>query len=197
MKNKKIEEDKRNLKMAKEGLLNEESWIHQEPKLTKPQFEMRQRLYISKNSALKNSTNLFISKTRIQVRNLPRREFDVKEVKELMRVVAEEWSKTLDKDECKTKYKGKKLVTHIKVMKDGEKTDTETGAALSNGIAFVEFSNEELALFAVRYLNNYELVPTKGLIADFSMEDQRALFKRKEKIERWRNIAKENKHQQD
>ena len=78
-------------------------------------------------------------------------------------------------------------------MKDGEKTDTDTGVSLGSGIAFVEFASEDLSLFAVRYLNNYELVPTKGLIVDFSMEDQRALFKRKEKIERWRNIAKENK----
>ena len=84
-------------------------------------------------------------------------------------------------------------MTHVKVMKDGEKTDADTGASLGNGIAFVEFASEELAYYAVRYLNNYELVPTKGLIVDFSMEDQRALFKRKEKIERWRNIAKENK----
>lgn len=38
-----------------------------------------------------------------------------------------------------------------------------------------------------------EILTGKGLIVDFSMEDQRALFKRKEKIERWRQIAKDNK----
>ena len=193
IKQKKSEEDKRNLKMAKEGLLNEDNWIHQEPKLTKVQFEQRQKLFINKNSALKNSTNLFISKTRLQVRNLPRRAFDVSETKELMRVVADEWSKTLSKEQYAADYKGKKHITHVKIMKDGEKTDADTGASLGSGIAFVEFANEELALYAVQYLNNYELVPTKGLIVDFSMEDQRALFKRKEKIERWRTIAKENK----
>ena len=32
---KKDAEDKRNLGMAKEGLLNEETWIHKEPELTK------------------------------------------------------------------------------------------------------------------------------------------------------------------
>ena len=53
--------------------------------------------------------------------------------------------------------------------------------------------NADLSMYAVRYLNNMEIVPTKGLIVDFSMEDQRALFKRKEKIERHRKIAKENK----
>ena len=58
-------------------------------------MELRQRLYISKDKALKSSSNLFISKTRLQIRNLPRKEFFEKELKELMRVVAEEWSQTL------------------------------------------------------------------------------------------------------
>lgn len=35
----------------------------------------------------------------------------------------------------------------------------------------------------------------RGLVVDFSMEDQRALFKRKEKIEKWRKIAKEIKYE--
>jgi len=51
--------------MAKEGLLNEESWIHQKPQPTKAAMELRQRLYISKDKALKNSTNLYISETRL------------------------------------------------------------------------------------------------------------------------------------
>ena len=80
-------------------------------------------------------------------------------------------------------------------MRD-EKEDKQTGEKLPSGQGFVEFSNEDLAYFAVRYLNNFEIVPTKGLIVDFSMEDQRALFKRKEKIERWRKIAQEKKDQQ-
>lgn len=42
-----------------------------------------------------------------------------------------------------------------------------------------------------------EIVPKKGLIVDFSMEDQRALFKRKEKIERWRKIAKDKKNEME
>ena len=46
------------------------------------------------------------------------------------------------------------------------KTDSETGEAIGNGIGFVEFNNEDLAMFAVRYLNNYEIISAKGLIAD-------------------------------
>lgn len=67
---------------------------------------------------MKKSTNLFISKTRLQLRNLPRRHFEIPEVKELMKVVAEEWSKTLSPEDYKLKFKGKKLITHIKIMKD-------------------------------------------------------------------------------
>ena len=137
-----------------------------------------------------------MSKTRLQIRNLPRREFFEKEMKELMKYVAEEWSKTLPEDQYKSLYKGKKTVLHIKIMKDGEKTDSNTGESLGSGQAFVELSHPSLALFAVHYLNNYELVPTKGLICDFSMEDQRALFKRQQKIERWRDIAKKRKEEE-
>ena len=110
-----------------------------------------------------------------------------------MRVVAEEWSKTMTKEESIKKYRSKKLISHVKIMRDEQKTDADTNDALPSGQAFVEFTNEDLAMFAVRYLNNMEMVPQKGLIVDFSMEDQRALFKRKEKIERWRQIAKDRK----
>ena len=192
-KRKKEEEDKRNLGMAKEGLLNEAAWIHQTPPLSKTAMELRQRLYVAKDKALKNTTNLYISKTRLQLRNLPRRDFFEAELKELMRVVAEEWSKTLAQDEQRQLYVNKKLITHVKIMRDEEKTDSLTGENLPSGQAFVEFKNEALALFAVHYLNNLEIVSNKGLIVDFSMEDQRALFKRKEKIERWRQIAKDKK----
>lgn len=183
--------------MAKEGLLNEDHWIHQEPPLEKSMFELRQRLYIAKEKALKGSTNLYISHTRLQVRNLPRKEFAEPELKQLMRVVSDEWAKTLSLQERKELWKNKKLISHVKIMKDEQKTDTVTGEALPSGQGFVEFTNQDLALYAVNYLNNMEIVTKKGLIVDFSMEDQRALFKRKEKIERWRKIAKEKKDDDD
>jgi RNA recognition motif-containing protein len=127
---------------------------------------------------------------------LPRRDFYEPELKELMRVVAEEWSTTMTKEENIKNYRSKKLISHVKIMRDEQKTDAETNDALPSGQAFVEFTNEDLAMFAVRYLNNMEIVPKKGLIVDFSMEDQRALFKRKEKIERWRQIAKDRKREE-
>lgn len=156
--------------MAKEGLLNETSWIHSKPALTKAGLELRQRLYTSKDKALKASTNLYVSKTRLQMRNLPRKEFFEAELKELMKVVATEWSNTLSKEEKSAQFKNKKLIVHIKVMRDEQKTDT-AGESLASGQGFVEFTNPNLALFAVRYLNNLEIIPKRGLIVDFSMDD--------------------------
>jgi RNA recognition motif-containing protein len=196
LKQKKEAEDKRNLGMAKEGLLNEENWIHKTPAPSKQQMELRQRLFMVKDKALKASTNLFVSKTRLQIRNLPRRDFFEAELKELMVVVSKEWAKTLTKQEKKEKFTNKKLVTHTKIMRDEQKQDAETGNSLPSGQGFVEFSDEDLALYAVHYLNNLQVVATKGLIVDFSMEDQRVLFKRKEKIERWRKIAKEKREEE-
>jgi len=42
-----------------------------------------------------------VSKKRIQIRNLPRREFFEKELKELMLVVVDEWLKTVDDKKLK------------------------------------------------------------------------------------------------
>jgi len=190
---KKQMEDKRNLNMAKEGLLNEQNWLQQKGELPKAAMELRQRLYISKDKALKSSSNLFVSKVRLQIRNLPRREFFEPELKELMKVAGDEWSKTLSKQDKLLHFKNKKLLKHVKIMRDEEKRDTLTGDKLASGQAFVEFHSEDMALFAVRYLNNMEIIAKRGLIVDFAMEDQRALFKRKEKIDRWRQIAKDKK----
>jgi hypothetical protein len=49
-----------------------------------------------KDKALSKSTNLFVSRKRITLRNLPKREFLEKELKELMLVVIDEWLKSLN-----------------------------------------------------------------------------------------------------
>jgi hypothetical protein len=66
------------------------------------------------------------------MRNLPRKEFFEAELKELMKVVAVEWSNTLSKEDKSSQYKNKKLIVHIKVMRDEQKTDT-AGESLASG----------------------------------------------------------------
>lgn len=63
-----------------------------------------------------------------------------------------------------------------------------TGEKLASGLGFAEFDDEDLALFALRYLNNMQIVTNKGIIADFSLEDARALHKRELKQEKQKKI---------
>ena len=92
--NDKKKEDKRNLASKREGLLNYEEWIHKVPRLTEKEIQMRQRLQDEKDKALAKSTNLFVSKKRISLRGLPKRDFIERELKELMLVVIDEWIKS-------------------------------------------------------------------------------------------------------
>jgi hypothetical protein len=52
--------------------------------------------------SLKKSTNLYLSLTRLQIRNLPKREFFEKELKELLRVVIDEFFKANPKVKLET-----------------------------------------------------------------------------------------------
>ena len=62
-------------------------------------------------------------------------------------------------------------------------------------MGFAEFEDETLALFAIRYLNNMELVANKGLIADYSLEDARVIHKREQRFERIKKINQDKKRE--
>ena len=75
----------------------------------------------------------------------------------------------------------KNLIKQVKVLRDGEKTELDEKnqlIKLSSGLAFCEFSEPEIALYAVRYLNNMQLNGARGLVVDFSLEDARKLHSR-------------------
>ncbi len=102
--------DKRNLALKKEGLLNFDDWVHQKPQPSDKAMKTRQHLLDEKDKALSKSTNLFVSRRRIQVRNLPKREFYEGELKELMMVVIDEWLKANNKEAANSKSQKKKYL---------------------------------------------------------------------------------------
>ena len=101
--------DKRNLALKREGLVNQEEWIHNSPPPAEKAIKQRQRLLDEKEKALAKSTNLFVSRRRITLRSLPKRDFLEKELKELMLVVIDEWLKSSEKA-SQTKSQKKKLL---------------------------------------------------------------------------------------
>jgi hypothetical protein len=80
--------------LKRKGLQNEGDWINKVPALTQKQIDVRAHLIKEKETALAKNTNLFVSKNRISLRNLPKKEFYEKELKELMTIVCENWLKT-------------------------------------------------------------------------------------------------------
>ena len=109
--------DRRNLALKKEGLLSEKEWIHQQPSLTSKDLEARQALYIAKDAALKKSPNLSVSTKRIQIRNLPKRDFYEPELKALMITVMDAYRE----QNPDVKVSSKKLIIQVKVMRDAVK----------------------------------------------------------------------------
>ena len=107
-------------------------------------------------------------------------------------VVIEEWLKANNKEAASSKSQKKKYLKQVKILRDEQKLDAN-GEKLPSGLGFAEFDDESLALFAIRYLNNMELVPTKGLISDYSLEDARALHKREKRLDRQKQQAFEKK----
>ena len=55
---------------------------------------------------------------------------------------------------------------------------------MASGLAFAEFSEPLVALYAVRYLNNMFL-GGRGLVVDFALQDARKVHLRNTKIEKF------------
>ena len=157
-------------------------------------LEQRRKLFIEKDNALKKSPNLSVSKVRLQLRNLPKREFHEPELRELMVAVIQAYKEAEQKEHLP---KAKTLIRQVKVLKDVDKTfidpETQQEMNMSSGLAFVEFSDDDIALFAVRYLNNMHLAGNRPLIVDFSLDDARKLQKRAQKLEKHQRLALERK----
>ena len=88
------------------------------------------------------------------------------------------------------------MIKQVKVLKDVDKTyvdaDTQQATNLSSGLAFVQLADPDLALFAVRYLNNMQL-SGRPLIVDFALDDARKVQKRAHKLEKHQRLAMEKK----
>jgi hypothetical protein len=114
-----VGEDRRNLMMKKEGLLNEKEWIHQTPALTQKDVEQRQRLFTEKDQALKKSPNLSVSRVRLQIRNLPKRDFYEGELKALVEKMLKEFNaKKKSQDPGFKEVRPKAVIKQIKILRD-------------------------------------------------------------------------------
>ncbi|XP_078139213.1 RNA-binding protein 28 isoform X2 [Centroberyx gerrardi] len=154
----KVESGTRNLYLAREGLIRTGTKAAEGV----PEADMAKRVRFEEVKRTKlRDINVFVSKTRLCVHNLPK-SVDNKKLKAL----------------CLQAVKGSKGVhiTECRVMYDRK---PEKGQALgqSLGYGFVQFRDHEHALSALRHLNNNPDIfgSLKRPIVEFSLEDGRKL----------------------
>ncbi|ELU03655.1 hypothetical protein CAPTEDRAFT_219142 [Capitella teleta] len=158
--------DKRNLQLAREGLIR--AGTKDAEGVSATDMAKRQKLQMVFRTKLKND-NIFISPTRICIHNLPPTLEDAKLKKLIFRQIKEPLAK----------------ITECRVMRDMDRLNT-AGKGKSRGYAFVNFEAHEHALKALRTLNNNPAVFTdiKRPIVEFSLENKLVLTAKQKRQDR-------------
>jgi nucleolar protein 4 len=197
------EKDKRRLYLLSEGTIPSGSPLY---KLLSPtEVKLREQSLQQRKKQVQSNPSLHLSMTRLAIRNLPRN-MSSKELKQLARqaivgfsadlkagkrlpLSKEELSRGGAEDreaEHRRKEKGVGVVKQAKVVfetRDGKKVDESTGAGLSRGYGFIEYSSHRWALMGLRWLNGHALKNEAGrtvrLIVEFAIENAQVVSRRK------------------
>eukprot|EP00826_Nyctotherus_ovalis_P040309 TRINITY_DN3963_c0_g2_i2.p1 TRINITY_DN3963_c0_g2~~TRINITY_DN3963_c0_g2_i2.p1 ORF type:complete len:592 (+),score=219.44 TRINITY_DN3963_c0_g2_i2:99-1874(+) len=169
--------DRRNTHLTREGLTNIEDFANSA--VAESEVQRRQKYADAKGENLRKNPNYRVSLTRLRLRNLPKKDFKVEDLKDTFKNVLEEYIESKSKEE-KAKLKKQKLIIQAKIMYEDGTSKAE--GEKSRGLGYVEMADHDVALYCERALNNF---PLKGrrLIIDFALEDQRKILKREKKKE--------------
>ncbi|KAJ2539168.1 RNA recognition motif-containing protein [Coemansia sp. RSA 1853] len=114
---------------------------------------------VRKNQIYKNP-NLYISKTRLTVHNIPRsitdaalRSSAMSAISKFKQEVKDKKRKPLSKEEMEEGWDKMPRVTQAKIVRSSDRVDANTGQARSKGYGFIEFNTHAHALACLRYLN--------------------------------------------
>lgn len=169
-------DDPRNLYLLQEGHIEAGTTAARD---LPPQYlEALQQDYDYRKNQLKNS-NMFVSKYRLSIRNLPRK-LEEKDVRKLMGDHIRKYLKTHPEDKEEEKWAKYGPIKNVKLLKDTN--------GRSRGFAFVEFINHNVALHALRQLNNNPTLygASQRLVVTFAIEDMLAV----QKLQRIRETKK-------
>lgn len=197
------EKDKRRLYLLPEGTIPSGSPLYKQ--LSPTEIKLREQSLQQRKKQVQSNPSLHLSMTRLAIRNLPRN-MSSKELKQLARQAIVGFSADLkagkraplskeelarggaeDREaEHRRKEKGVGVVKQAKVVfetRDGKKVDESTGAGLSRGYGFIEYSSHRWALMGLRWLNGHPLKNEAGktvrLIVEFAIENAQVVSRRK------------------
>lgn len=166
---KKEPKDKRNLYLAREGVIAVGSEAAKD--LTKADLLKRQKAEAEKKAKLQNP-NYFVSTTRLCVRNLPLETTEA----ELRKVFSNAGAGDSQKPA---------VVKSVLILRNKDRVDG-SGKSRSLGFGFVEFLNHIEALTALRSTNNNPEIfgPNRRPIVEFSIENSLALKAKQQRQQR-------------
>ncbi|CAD5118480.1 DgyrCDS7179 [Dimorphilus gyrociliatus] len=175
MQKKNAKVDKRNLWLAREGLIR--AGTKDAEGITPADLQKRARIEQIKRVKLKDP-NVFVSTTRLCIHNIPVPVTD----KKLKTIVL----KAIDEKKAR--------INECRIMRDLNKLNSK-GIGRSRGYAFVNFIEHEHALLALRTLNNNPDIfgDSKRPIVEFSLENKAKLQAREERQQR--ALAKQTEKQ--
>ena len=228
----KQKQDKRNLYLAREGVVL--SAAEGGEALSEEELARRERWWREKKKKLEN-VNYMVSRLRLSVRNLPM-EADEKQLKAVFVSAARqavkeekrsEWERrqTEEAEEAAALARGEEVdeerrrrrlesqqareerrrapiaLRQVKVVRDKERM-TAAGVGRSKRFGFVEFTEHEHALLALRWVNSHGADAWKAaggsssssrsfVLVEFALDDVRKLKEREDRQRRWEKMREQ------
>ncbi|KAJ1914620.1 RNA recognition motif-containing protein [Mycoemilia scoparia] len=193
----KRQKDKRNLYLLREGTVFPNTPLAK--LLSAEELNRQLAEYNKQKELLKKNPNLFLSKTRLSVRNLPpgagesdMRAVAMSAISKFKDEVKSKLRQGLEEDEMAQGWDIKPKVIQAKLMRDRERIDQKTGLGKSRCFGFIELSTHAHALACLRYMNlksQRELFPklfgksASGSGKDSKMGSDLSISKRPVKVE--------------
>ncbi|KAI9312627.1 hypothetical protein BX666DRAFT_1985001 [Dichotomocladium elegans] len=181
-------EDKRNIYLMHEGVVFPGTPAAE----TMPPAELqkRQMAFATRKRLMSRDPSLFISKTRLSIRNLPTSidDTDLKKlgysaIEKFKEQVKKNLRSDLTKEEKEEGWQYKARIKQGKIVRSKDRIDSSTSKLRSKGYGFLEYTTHAHALAALRYLNNNpDLFNGRRLIVEFSIENKDVVNRRQERL---------------
>ncbi|KAG0054290.1 RNA recognition motif-containing protein [Gryganskiella cystojenkinii] len=171
-------EDRRNLYLMREGVIFPDSPAA--ASILPGELAKRQASFSARRALLARNPSLYISKTRLSIRNLPLK-MDEKELRKLGIAAIQKFKNEVKEgkrghlapEEIAEGWDKRVFVKQAKVVRSKDRVDGTTQQLRSKGYGFLEYSTHAHALAGLRWLNNNPALfgDKKCLIVEFSVEN--------------------------